>query len=167
MTRHRIDPAQTYRDLAPSVLGYVRSQGLAGADAEDVVGETFLQVARDAGGFKGEAGDVRRWVFTIARHRLIDHRRATARRPADPTDDVAARAPQASAVENGEPDLGPDPELIAALAKLSDAQREVIALRFVADLDAAAVAEVTGATPEAVRQMQSRALRALRDEMSS
>jgi len=74
------DPADLYRQLAPAVLGYVRSQGAA--EPEDLLGEIFLQVVRDIGRFRGDEAALRRWVFTIAHHRLIDARRRSQRRPA-------------------------------------------------------------------------------------
>jgi RNA polymerase sigma factor (sigma-70 family) len=144
-----LDAGQVYRSLAPVVLGYLRAQG--SPEPEDLLGEVFLQVARDLRKFKGDDDDLRRWVFTIAHHRLIDDRRRRARRPqtAD-TDlpDVAAQAP---------PDAM-DPELVAALADLTPEQREVLGLRFVADLPLEAVAKMTGRSVGAVKAMQHRAL---------
>ena len=48
-----------YRELAPAVLGYLRSQRVR--DPEDVLGEVFLQVARDLqrGRFKGDEAALR------------------------------------------------------------------------------------------------------------
>src|ERR1700722_11460583 len=40
-----------YRDIQPRLLRYLRA--LVGEDAEDVASETWLQVARDLGGFQG------------------------------------------------------------------------------------------------------------------
>ena len=74
--------ATIYRRLSPSVLGYLRSNNAP--DPEDVLSEAFLQVARDLPHFEGDARQFRAWVFTIAHHRLIDARRAAARRPVEP-----------------------------------------------------------------------------------
>src|SRR5215207_2826438 len=73
------DAGAAYRDLAPAVLGYLRAQ--RARDPEDLLGEVFLQVTRDISRFRGDRDDLRRWVFTIARHRLIDDYRRRARRP--------------------------------------------------------------------------------------
>jgi hypothetical protein len=40
-----------YGDLAPPVLGYLRTR--SAADAEDLMGEVFLQVVRDLNTFEG------------------------------------------------------------------------------------------------------------------
>src|SRR5690606_15630770 len=57
-----------------------------------------------------------------------------------------------------ERDTGTDPELLAALGHLTGEQREVVSLRFVADLSLEDVAAITGRTANAVKAMQHRAL---------
>jgi RNA polymerase sigma-70 factor (ECF subfamily) len=138
--------------MAPAVLGYLRAQ--RAPEPEDLLGEVFLQISRDLPRFKGDADDLRRWVFTIAHNRVIDARRRASRRPAIAGDDVpdVAFDPQDEAV---------DPALLAALDRLTDEQREVVVLRFVADLALEDVARITGRTAGAVKAMQHRALEAL------
>lgn len=148
------DAAEVYRALAPAVLGYMRSQCVA--EPEDLLGEIFLQVVRDLPRFRGDDAGLRRWVFTIAHHRIVDARRQRSRRPA--VDDGAV--PELVAP------LPPDPfgaDLIRALGRLTADQREVVALRFVADLPIDAVAALTGRRPNAVKALQHRALEALAD----
>ena len=53
------------------------------------------------------------------------------------------------------------PELVRALGRLTAEQREVVALRFVADLPIDAVAALTGRKANAVKALQHRALEAL------
>lgn len=151
-THIRIDPENTYRELAPAVLGYLRSQ--RARDPEDLLGEVFLQVTRDLSRFRGDRDDLRRWVFTIARHRLVDDARRRARRP----EIVDRELPDVSAVP---PADAPDPELVRALALLTDDQREVIALRFIADLPLEEVARVTKRKIGAVKALQHRGLATL------
>jgi RNA polymerase sigma-70 factor (ECF subfamily) len=54
-----------------------------------------------------------------------------------------------------------DPALVAALDTLTPDQREVVVLRFVADLSLEAVAALTDRAPGAVKSLQHRALRNL------
>ena len=144
--------ADAYRLFAPAVLGYLRAQRVP--DPEDVAGEVFLQVARDLHRFKGDNDALRRWVFTIAHHRMVDSHRRRARRPAV----VDAEVPEQVAPP---PDPPLDPDLVIALEGLTDAQREVVVLRFVGDLPVEAVAKLTGRTEGAVKAMQHRALEQL------
>jgi RNA polymerase sigma-70 factor (ECF subfamily) len=147
------DAGAVYRRLAPAVLGYLRAQ--RAPDPEDLLGEVFLQVARDLRRFRGDDDALRRWVFTVAHHRLLDERRRRARRPqvADtPVPDHPAPPP---------PPRSLDPELQAALDRLTPEQREVVLLRFVADLSLDEVADLTGRATGAVKALQHRALAAL------
>jgi len=59
-----------------------------------------------------------------------------------------------------------DPVLRAALLALTVEQREVVGLRFVADLSLEDVAAVTGRTVGAVKSLQGRALENLRKAVS-
>jgi RNA polymerase sigma-70 factor (ECF subfamily) len=147
-----MEAADVYQRLAPAVLGYLRAQGAA--EPEDLLGEIFLQVVRDVPRFRGDDAALRRWVFTIAHHRIVDARRRAGRRPAvdgGAVPDVVAPSP---------PDPF-DPELARALGQLTTDQREVVALRFVADLPIDTVAALTGRTATAVKALQHRALAAL------
>src|SRR5688500_12934232 len=73
--------AEIYRELSPALLGYLRVSGEP--EPEDALGEIFLQVARDIGGFEGSWPKFRSWVFTIAHHRMIDAGRRRSRRPVE------------------------------------------------------------------------------------
>jgi len=150
---YRPDAATAYRELAPAVLGYLRAR--RAPDPEDVLGEVFLQVSRDLERFEGDPCDLRRWVFTIAHHRMTDAFRRRSRRPRiidrSPTSAVAPPAPDPI-----------DEDLVAALGGLGDDQREVVVLRFVADLSLEDVAAITGRSANAVKAMQHRALANLR-----
>ena len=151
------DAGAVYRELAPAVLGYLRAQGVV--DPEDILGEIFLQVARDLHGVKGERADVRRWVFGVVRNRVIDDARRRARRPSPGGTD----APDRPGPDATEPF---DPDLLAALADLTPDQREVVVLRFVADLPLEEVAAITGRHVGAVKSLQHRALARLAHAVS-
>ena len=151
---------EIFEGLAPAVLGYLRANGAP--DPEDVLGETFLQVARDIARFEGEEPGFRSWVFTIAHHRLIDARRHSARRPVElspeppepeePADDAAAEALARIGTERVQ----------SILAALSEDQRAVLLLRFVADMSVEDVARAVGKRPGAVKAVQRRGLAAVK-----
>ena len=153
MAADRPRAAQAYRDLAPAVLGYLRA--LRVREPEDVLGEVFVQVVRDIGRFRGDDAALRRWVFSIAHNRVMDAHRRFRRRPPPMLEPI---------VDTGEAPPPHDPfapELIAALAALTLDQREVVVLRFVADLSLEAVARITGRTVGAVKVLQHRAIEIL------
>ena len=142
----------TYRTLAPAVLGYYRSHRLD--QAEDLVCDVFVSVARGLRRFHGDRLDLRRWVFAIARRRMIDHHRwRHVRRHTSPGD-----LPDREAVDvPGALDI----DLVDALAALTTLQRDIVVLRFVADLPIDDVARIVRRSPGAVKAAQLRALNQL------
>jgi RNA polymerase sigma-70 factor, ECF subfamily len=140
---------RVYDAMAPAVLGYFRSHRMA--DPEGLTGDVFVAVTRRLAAFEGDDAALRRWVFTIAHHRRVDEiRRASRQIPAGPA--------SSEAVEDDNPF---DPDLAAALATLTDDQRQVVVLRHVADLSVEDVAEITGRSPGSVKMLSARALEAL------
>lgn len=149
---------EIFEGLAPIVLGYLRANGAP--DAEDVLGETFLQVARDISRFEGDEAGFRSWVFTIAHHRLIDARRHSARRPAELSPDPPEPPARADdAAEEALARIGTE-RVERILAALSEDQRAVLLLRFVADMSIDDVAKAVGKRPGAVKALQRRGLAA-------
>ena len=65
--------AALYREFHPGLLRYLRAQ--EPNDGEDLVSETWLDAVAGLDRFQGGEWAFRRWLFTIARRRLIDHRR--------------------------------------------------------------------------------------------
>jgi len=155
-----VTPDEIYVALAQRVVGYLRARGVP--DPEDVAGEVFLQVARDLRRFRHAEDEiaVRRWVFTIARNRAIDAARRARRRPRSSGGEV----PDQPEVPAEEP---LDPVLVGALLQLTEDQREVIALRFVADLPLDDVARLTRRSLGATKALQHRALANLRRSVSA
>ncbi len=153
-------PEEIYVALAQRVLGYLRARGVP--DPEDVAGEVFLQVARDLRRFRDAQDEsaIRRWVFTIARNRATDAARRARRRPGS----SGAVVPDQPAAPVAEP---LDPELVGALLQLTADQREVVALRFIADLPLEDVARITRRSIGATKALQHRALENLRRSVSS
>jgi RNA polymerase sigma-70 factor (ECF subfamily) len=147
---HVLTAGDAYRALAPHVLAYLRAQRVG--DPEDILGEVFLQVARDIKRFEGDAAGLRRWVFAIAHNRVLDARRRQARRPQISHGDVPERSDGTPLPE------ALDPVLLAALASLTADQREVVLLRFVADLSLEDVAKLTKRNVGAVKALQHRGL---------
>jgi RNA polymerase sigma factor (sigma-70 family) len=155
-----------HRELAPQVIGYLRARG-AGSP-EDLAGEVFLRLFRDLHRFEGGEGDFRAFAFTIAHHRLVDERRARARRPEKPAlvEVLDAYAPSGN-VEGEAVESLRTQEIRRLIEGLSPDQQEVLLLRIVGGLNAEEVAAATGRGAWAVRALQRRGLAALRKKLSS
>jgi RNA polymerase sigma-70 factor, ECF subfamily len=131
------------------------------AVAEDLAADTFEKALRIWRRFDPRRASARTWFCQIARTTALDHFRAERRR---------RRREEAYSVAEPERDEGfgegLSPALEAALAALSAAEREVIALRVLLDLDGEATARLLGISPTACSTRLHRALRKLEEKVS-
>jgi len=160
-----LPPFQAFLDEHLEPVGaFVR--GMVGpSDAEDCLQETFLAALRAYP--RAEAGNLRAWIFTIARRKAIDHHRSRARmaRPvAEPQELIDSRAGrQGPGAVDGVLGMSPrHSEIWAAVAELPPGQRAAVVLRFAVDLRYREVGEVLGTSEEAARQSVHEALKKLR-----
>ena len=153
-----------YEWLAPAVAGYLRAKGVGDPDA--LTSDVFLAVLPQLPGVTGGADGLRRLVFTVAHARVVDDLRRRARRgdasEYRPEHDTrTSESAESVAIAN----LGRD-SVLRVLRQLPDDQREVLVLRFVADLSVEQVAEVMGRSAGAVKQLQRRALIGVRHALA-
>ncbi len=130
--------------------------------AEEIVGDTFERVVRTRRRFDRGKGSEQSWIYAIALNLVTDHqRRAGAQRRA--LDDAghdgrgAASDPLARVAERD--------ELSRALDRLDPEVREVLALRYGADLRLKDIAKLTGRPLSTVHERLHRGLRSLQAEL--
>jgi RNA polymerase sigma factor (sigma-70 family) len=150
---------ELFRATGGAVVGYLRSRGVS--DPDGIANEVFVRAFRSLHTFKGDAERFRSWLFTIAHNAAIDDARRRRRRPTEtPLGD--AGEPAGGDVEADiAAALGND-RVHALLDLLSPEQREVIALRVIADLSVEQTAAVVEKSYEAVKALQRRGLATLR-----
>jgi RNA polymerase sigma-70 factor (ECF subfamily) len=153
-----------YQVLGPAVLGYLRGKGAV--DPEGTTNDVFLALLPKLHGVRDGVHGLRRLVFTIAHARLVDELRARNRRPAAVEFDAHRHSPQVESAESAAVNASVDPVLIESLRLLPAEQREVLLLRTVADLNVDDVAAIMRKSPGAVRQLQHRAVLALRARLA-
>jgi RNA polymerase sigma-70 factor (ECF subfamily) len=132
-------------------------------DAEDLTQQTFERAFRAARSYDSSRASLATWLLAIARNLLVDHFRAG-------KDDRKVRSLEVVASDSlvavpDEYSLGLDPGLERALARLSEREQELIALRYGADLSGPEVAALTGLTLANTHQILARALRKLRADL--
>lgn len=147
-----------WETFSRDVAGYFRAQGVR--DADDLVNEVFIGVFKRVGRFEGDETQFRRWLFTIAHHRLVDERRKWARRPEE-------SLPFAMEEQGGDTETEALAVLGGASAReliesLAPDQRDVLLLRILADQTIDQIAETLRKRPGAVKALQRRGLAALR-----
>jgi RNA polymerase sigma factor (sigma-70 family) len=146
-----------YTDLHPSLLRYLWAN--EPNEAEDLASEVWIDVASALARFEGGEDEFRRWVFTIARRRLIDSRRRKGRRRTDPATSETLDTHSASGdVESEAMANLTTAAALARLALLTPDQAEVILLRVLGGFSVKEVAAIMGKRPGAVRVLQHRAL---------
>ena len=152
------DPLDNPEPLVRRVYAYAAYRLGDGPDAEDVTSETFERALRYRKSFNPKRGSPAAWLVGIARRAADDHLRLKGIE--FPTDDELLLDLQV--------DPGPAVEtaarldLQAAVRTLGARDRELIALRYGADLKARDIAALLGQRTNAVEVALHRALERLR-----
>jgi RNA polymerase sigma-70 factor, ECF subfamily len=154
------DFAGAYDEQVGNVYAFFAYRVGNRGDAEDLTQQTFERALRAWPRFDPKRAPLGVWLMAIARNLLIDHYRADGTVRREPLDAVPE---ERLGSEGLDPDLGLEPDLSEALGRLSPRDRDVIALRFGADLSGPEIAELTGLSLSNVQQILSRSLRSLRE----
>lgn len=152
-----------WRALAPVVAGYLAARGADDPDA--LTSDVFLAVLPKLGDISGGAAGLRTFVFSVAHARLVDDRRRRSRRPATVAFDAQEHDSAAPSAEHEALSQLGTHDVHALLDRLAPDYREVLALRVVADLGVEQTAAVMRRSAGSVKQLQRRALIALRAEL--
>ena len=148
-----------YTQLSPVVHGYLRAQGAD--DPEGAVDDVFLRAFRNLSTFTGEPPAFRSWLFTIAHHLVVDQRRFASRRPRTDASDRLPEVAGGNAEDEAVRRLTLA-RIVAQLDLLTPEQRDVLLLRFVADLSLEEVAAAQGRSVGSVKALQHRAIESVR-----
>jgi RNA polymerase sigma factor (sigma-70 family) len=152
-----------YRESRDDVFAYAATLLRDAAAAEDVTAMAFERAYRKRSRFDTRRGSPRAWLFGIVRNAALDElrrrkRAATTEIPgplAEPgPDEAAERAAERDAVR-------------AALSTLAAKDREVIALKYHADLSNAEIAEVLGVSATNAGTLLNRAMNKLREAVDA
>ena len=164
----RLDPqaiTEIHAAYFPSVYRYARYRVREETAAEDIASETFIRLLEAVHAGKGPRTSLRGWLMGTVSNLVNDHFRQVYQKPSDPLhEDV--------------PVSGSDPASIAenrtrqetlrwALSQLTPEQQHVLALRFGSSCSLAETAEIMGKKPNAIKQLQFRALAALRRHLEA
>jgi RNA polymerase sigma-70 factor (ECF subfamily) len=158
--------AALYDRFAPLLLAVTRRILGNGADAEEVVQETFVQVWAQAGRYDARRSSVPTWLVLIARSRAIDllrsrgvRERAVTAATADARSDESPQGPRSVWYEERRARLD------AALEGLPAEQRQVVQQAFFLGMSQREIAEATGLPLGTVKTRTLLAMRKLRDSL--
>jgi RNA polymerase sigma-70 factor (ECF subfamily) len=161
VTTEFAEAAERHLDDVHAYLVYLTGDR---ATAEELTAETFARALERWHRFDPNRGGPRTWLCQLARSTALDHFRAEERRRRREGRYAVAEARGGPEAVFGE---GLSPALEEALARLSAAEREVVALRVVLELDGEGAARVLGISASACSTRLSRALAKLEKEVGS
>jgi RNA polymerase sigma factor (sigma-70 family) len=150
----RRDPLADPEPLVRRVYAYVAYRIGDGPDAEDVTSETFAQALRYRNTYDSKRGEPIAWLLGIARHEIAAHFGARAVH----AEEIPERADVGDLAEDTVRRIA----LGEAVFLLEERDRELVALRYGADLTAKQIAKLLGLRVNTVEVALHRALRRLR-----
>ena len=157
--RVELDWDALYADQAPRVYNYFRFRLGGGADVEDLTSRTFEKAWRSRARYRRDLAGFSTWLFKIAHNVAVDYLQARRNYlPIDAAADVAAeRTPERDAERDS--DLA---RLAVLTAHLPDRERELIALKFGAEINNRLIARLTGISESNVGTILHRTVQSLR-----
>jgi RNA polymerase sigma-70 factor (ECF subfamily) len=149
-----------YRKMAPSVLGYLKAKGVE--DPEAITHDVFLAALPRFGSIHGGENGIRTLLFSIAHARSVDHYRRQSRTPVSVPYKAEVDGRWSQSAENEVLSSGANQNVLSILSVLSEDQRDVLLMRVIAELSLADVAGIMNKSIGAIKQLQRRALAALK-----
>jgi RNA polymerase sigma-70 factor (ECF subfamily) len=130
-------------------------------EAEDIASLVFVRVVEGLQHFQPDRGQFVSWLFRIAHNALVDlYRRQRITLTIEQVDDEHVIDTNA---DNHLVQTLEHESILRGLEELTDEQREVIVMRYVADLSYPEIAEALGKSQSTIRMTVHRALRRLRE----
>jgi len=132
--------AEFFRRYSGRVRGFLLKMGARVSDADELSQEVMVTVWRKASMFDPERAQVSTWLFTIARNRWIDTLRKHARPEPDPHDPMFQPTPEPDGAQTLSAQER-EQKVRAAVAELTQPQREVLIAAFFKGLSQSEIAE--------------------------
>jgi RNA polymerase sigma-70 factor (ECF subfamily) len=158
-----LDFEALYRSAREDVVAYAPTLLRDRGAAEDVTAQAFERAYRRRSRFDARRGTPRAWLFGIARNAAHDELRRRKR-----AETVEVPGPLEPAAPDEAAELAAQREAVrAALSRLPSRDREVIALKYHAELSNAELAAVLGVSPTNAGTLLHRAMTKLRETIDA
>ncbi|MFZ5643683.1 MAG: RNA polymerase sigma factor [Bacillota bacterium] len=164
------DPAvfiKIFDHFLPRIYKYIRYRIGSQDEAEDLTSRVFELALANIGRYNPDRAPFRSWIFTIAHNTLTDYLRRRGRQREVSYDLLGEMACTTEGPANELIKKETREELLQAVARLSDRERDIIGLKFAAGLTNHAISEMTGLTESNVAVIIYRALKRMRADLSA
>lgn len=151
--------AQLYEEHFDKIYRYVTFKIGNETEAEDMTQQVFLNALQSISSFKWKGIPFSAWLFRIAHNQVVDYLRKKKHTTVPLDESLASNDNNPQLVVEQKLDIE---QLLLATKQLTEAQREVISLRFAGELPIAQVAKAMGKSQGAVKALQHSAIVALR-----
>jgi RNA polymerase sigma-70 factor (ECF subfamily) len=156
--------AQLYEQYLAPVYRYVLVRVSDAAAAEDITQTVFLKVYQSLSRYQPRSLSPIAFFFTIAKNTIIDHWKKKKELQLNEAIELPDRAYDLTEQTNDKMILE---SIMNTLKLLTSEHQEILNLKFIAGLTNKEIAEFLGKNEAAVRQMQCRALKQLRQKLST
>jgi RNA polymerase sigma-70 factor (ECF subfamily) len=153
-----------FEEYAPALYKYLLRLGVYPLEADQVVGDVFARLLDKLAEGKGPRTNLRSYLFQTAYHLVVDHSRDRQRTaPLDVADTIKEENQPVQAQTEEKMLLE---KLATAMEReLTEAQRNVLVLRFQEEFSLQETADIVGKNVNAVKALQNRAVNRLRDAL--
>ncbi len=151
-----------YDHYHPAIYRFVIIKVSGREEAEDITHQIFLSAWLNIRSYEHRGHPFSSWLYRIARNQIVDHYRSRRNEtPIDAVDPEAFATP--ASVEAELPDKMLAEKALLAIRKLKPDYQDVVILRFVEDASLRETALALGKTEGAIKLMQHRAIKALKE----
>lgn len=152
-----------YDHYQPKIYRFVFVQVGRREEAEDLTHQVFLKAWTGISGYRDFGYPFGSWLYRIARNQVIDHYRTKKQNLPIESLDQTDEEPRIPSVEHSVADKIQMDKVSQAIRSLKPAYRDVILMRYVEELSVRETALAIGKSEGAVKLIQHRALKQLRD----
>lgn len=155
-----------YEQYMPKIFRYISFRISDQNLAEDLTSVVFEKALTKFNSYDSEKANFSTWVFSIARHTLIDHFRSNHGSQMVPLDssfaaNLESSSPEEEAVKSEECRI-----LRQCITRLASNEREIISLKFGAEMTNRQIAQTLGLSESNVGVILYRAVRKLKDKFN-
>lgn len=151
-----------YDHYQPKIYRFIAVKVSRREDAEDLTHQVFLNAWRNIKGYEDLGFPFSSWLYRIARNQIIDHYRTLKKNVGLEEIDNDPVFSQPSPERETEKELSNE-EVTAAIRLLKQDYQDVIIMRFVEEFSIKEVAAALGRSEGAVKLLQHRAIKSLKD----